>query len=255
MEHINGFKAAVAAVLGGLTALWGWFGWLVLAWLLCMALDYGTGTAAALRAGEWSSKVARDGLWHKLGAVVAVLVAAILDGVIGLILANIPALEMPFQYEVFVSVLVLVWYIMTELGSIVENIGALGAPVPAWLRKAIAALESGKIVVFGGGTGNPIFSTDTASALRALEIGADAMFKATMVDGVYDKDPHKYADAVRYDTLTFTRVLDERLAVMDSTAATLCRDNSLPILVFDLGKPANIAKALQGEVVGTLVKE
>ena len=121
--------------------------------------------------------------------------------------------------------------------------------------KAIAALESGKIVVFGGGTGNPIFSTDTASALRALEIGADAMFKATMVDGVYDKDPHKYADAVRYDTLTFTRVLDERLAVMDSTAATLCRDNGLPILVFDLGKPANIAKALQGEVVGTLVKE
>ena len=142
MEHINGFKAAVAAVLGGLTALWGWFGWLVLAWLLCMALDYGPGTAAALRAGEWSSKVARDGLWHKLGAVVAVLVAAILDGVIGLILANIPALEMPFQYEVYVSVLVLVWYIMTELWSIVENIGALGAPVPAWLRKAIAALES-----------------------------------------------------------------------------------------------------------------
>ena len=142
MEHINGFKAAVAAVLGGLTALWGWFGWLVLASLLCMALDYGTGTAAALRAGEWSSKVARDGLWHKLGAVVAVLVAAILDGVIGLILANIPALELPFQYEVFVSVLVLVWYTMTELGSIVENIGALGAPVPAWLRKAIAALES-----------------------------------------------------------------------------------------------------------------
>ena len=123
------------------------------------------------------------------------------------------------------------------------------------LKARIAALESGKIVVFGGGTGNPIFSTDTASALRALEIGADAMFKATMVDGVYDKDPHKYADAVRYDTLTFTRVLDERLAVMDSTAATLCRDNGLPILVFDLGEPANIAKALQGEVVGTLVKE
>ena len=121
--------------------------------------------------------------------------------------------------------------------------------------KAIAALESGKIVVFGGGTGNPIFSTDTASALRALEISADAMFKATMVDGVYDKDPHKYADAVRYDTLTFTRVLDERLAVMDSTAATLCRDNGLPILVFDLGKPENIAKAVQGEMVGTLVKE
>ena len=142
MEHINGFKAAAAALLGGLTALWGWFGWLVLAWLLCMALDYGTGTAAALRAGEWSSKVARDGLWHKLGAVVAVLVAAILDGVIGLILTNIPTLTLPFDYTVFLTVLVLVWYIMTELGSLVENAGALGAPVPAWLRKAIAALES-----------------------------------------------------------------------------------------------------------------
>ena len=109
--------------------------------------------------------------------------------------------------------------------------------------------------MFGGGTGNPIFSTDTASALRALEISADIMFKATMVDGVYDKDPHKFADAVRYDTLTFTKVLDERLAVMDSTAASLCRDNALPILVFDLGDPANIARAARGEQVGTLVKE
>lgn len=121
--------------------------------------------------------------------------------------------------------------------------------------KAIAALEEGKVVVFGGGTGNPIFSTDTASALRALEIGADAMLKATMVDGVYDKDPHKYADAVRYDTLTFTRVLDERLAVMDSTAASLCRDNALPILVFDLGDGSNIARAVRGEKIGTLVSE
>ena len=122
-------------------------------------------------------------------------------------------------------------------------------------NKAMRHFEKGRVVIFGGGTGNPIFSTDTASALRALEIGADAMFKATMVDGVYDKDPHKYADAVRYDTLTFTRVLDERLAVMDSTAATLCRDNGLPILVFDLGQPANIAKAVKGESVGTLVRE
>ena len=121
--------------------------------------------------------------------------------------------------------------------------------------KAIAALESGKIVVFGGGTGNPIFSTDTASALRALEISADAMFKATMVDGVYDKDPHKYPDAKKYDTLTFTKVLEDRLAVMDGTAATLCRDNKLPILVFDLADPDNIAKAVQGENVGTLVYE
>lgn len=141
MEHITGIKAAIAAVIGFLTALWGWFGWLVVAWVLCMLLDYGTGTAAALRAGEWSSKQARDGLWHKLGSVVAVLVAAILDGVIGIILANIPALTLPFEYTVFVSVLVLVWYIMTELGSIVENAGALGAPIPPWLAKMVAALE------------------------------------------------------------------------------------------------------------------
>ena len=92
-------------------------------------------------------------------------------------------------------------------------------------------------------------------ALRAIEIGADVMFKATMVDGVYDKDPKKYPDAVKYDTLTFTRVLEEKLAVMDSTAATLCRDNGLPILVFDLADSGNIARAVQGEQVGTLVKE
>ena len=124
MDHINGFKAAVAAVLGCLTALWGWFGWLVVAWVACMLLDYATGTAAALKAGKWSCKAAREGLWHKVGAMAAVLVAAILDGVLGLIL-------------------VLVWYILTELGSIVENAGRLGAPLPAWLSKAIAALESG----------------------------------------------------------------------------------------------------------------
>ena len=143
MEHINGIKATVVGVLGCLTALWGWFGWLVLAWVACMVLDYATGSAAALRAGEWSSKIARDGLWHKLGAIVAVLVAAILDGVIRLVLENIPALELPFEYTVFVSVLVLVWYILTELGSVVENAGALGAPVPAWLARMLVALESG----------------------------------------------------------------------------------------------------------------
>ena len=108
-----------------------------------MVLDYATGSAAALRSGEWSSKIARDGLWHKLGSMVAVLVAAILDGVIRLALAHIPALELPFEYTVFVSVLVLVWYILTELGSVVENAGALGAPVPAWLARMLAALESG----------------------------------------------------------------------------------------------------------------
>ena len=110
-------------------------------------------------------------------------------------------------------------------------------------------------IVVGGGTGNPFFSTDTTTALRAVEVSADIMFKATMVDGVYDKDPHKYPDAKKYDTLTFTKVLEDQLAVMDGTAATLCRDNKLPILVFDLADPDNIARAVQGENVGTLVYE
>ena len=121
--------------------------------------------------------------------------------------------------------------------------------------KAIRHLEKGRVVIFGCGTGNPFFSTDTATALRAVEVSADVMFKATMVDGVYDKDPHKYPDAKKYDTLTFTKVLEDQLAVMDGTAATLCRDNKLPILVFDLADPDNIARAVQGENVGTLVYE
>ena len=147
---------------------------------------------------------------------------------------------------------------LEQLGVETEVFTSITMPqvAPAFTRKdALKAMADGKIAIFGGGTGNPFFSTDTAASLRAAEIDAQIILKATMVDGVYDKDPHKYADAVRYDTLTFTRVLDERLAVMDSTAATLCRDNGLPILVFDLGKPENIAKAVQGEMVGTLVKE
>ena len=126
---------------------------------------------------------------------------------------------------------------------------------PFTRKEALRAMDEGKIAVFGGGTGNPFFSTDTATALRAVEVSADVMFKATMVDGVYDKDPHKYADAKKYDTLTFTKVLEDQLAVMDGTAATLCRDNKLPILVFDLADPDNIARAVQGENVGTLVYE
>lgn len=122
-------------------------------------------------------------------------------------------------------------------------------------NRAIRHLEKGRVVIIACGTGNPFFSTDTASALRACEINADIIFKATMVDGVYDKDPKKYADAKKYDTLTFSRVLAEQLAVMDSTAATMCRDNGMPILVFDLADPENIARAVSGEAVGTLVTE
>ena len=142
MENINAFKAAVAAVCAALTALWGWFGWVVFAWVVSMVIDYLTGSAAALRAGEWSSKSARDGIWHKLGSIVAVIVAALLDVVIRRLLANVPGVELPFTYSVLLSPLVVIWYILTEAGSIIENAGALGAPIPAWLTKMIAVLES-----------------------------------------------------------------------------------------------------------------
>lgn len=121
-------------------------------------------------------------------------------------------------------------------------------------NKAIRHLEKGRVVIFGCGTGNPFFSTDTAAALRAAEINADVILKATNVDGVYDKDPNKYPDAVKFDTLSHTEVLSRGLAVMDSTAASLCRDNNIPILVFNLNNPENILKAVNGENIGTLVK-
>lgn len=122
-------------------------------------------------------------------------------------------------------------------------------------NKAISHLNKGRIVIFGCGTGSPFFSTDTAASLRAVEIEADILLKATMVDGVYDKDPHKYEDAVRYDRLTFSDVLGSALKVMDSTAASMCRDNEMPMLVFDVSRPDNIYDAVMGENIGTVVTE
>ncbi|MBQ8296923.1 MAG: UMP kinase [Ruminococcus sp.] len=121
--------------------------------------------------------------------------------------------------------------------------------------KAMNHLKKGRIVIFGCGTGNPFFSTDTAASLRAVEIEADIFFKATLVDGVYDKDPHKYDDAVKFENLTFSQVLSEELAVMDSTAATMCRDNKMKMLVFDLSRPDNIYDAVMGANIGTVVSE
>jgi uridylate kinase len=122
-------------------------------------------------------------------------------------------------------------------------------------RRAIRHLEKGRVVIFGGGTGNPYFSTDTAAALRAMEIDADVLIKATKVDGVYDKDPHKYADAVKFDRLTYIDTLNRRLKVMDSTAVSLCMENKLPILVLDLWDEDALPNALRGKNVGTLVDE
>ncbi|MFQ9871654.1 MAG: UMP kinase [Oscillospiraceae bacterium] len=121
-------------------------------------------------------------------------------------------------------------------------------------NRAVRHLEKGRVVIFGCGTGNPFFSTDTASSLRAAEIDADIMFKATMVDGVYDSDPHKNPDAVRYDTLSFSEVLNKELAVMDMTAASMCKDNHIPVLVFSVEDPDNIVRAVRGETVGTIVQ-
>jgi uridylate kinase len=120
--------------------------------------------------------------------------------------------------------------------------------------RAIRHLEKGRVVIFAGGTGNPYFTTDTTAALRAAEIGAAAVLKATRVDGVYDADPQTEPEALRYDELTYMEVLEKGLRVMDATAITMCMDNDLPIRVFDIGVPGNIAMAVRGEAVGTLVR-
>jgi uridylate kinase len=121
-------------------------------------------------------------------------------------------------------------------------------------RKAIRHLEKKRVVIFAAGTGNPYFTTDTAAALRAMEIDAEVVMKATKVDGVYDKDPKKFADAVKFEELSYLEVLSRQLNVMDSTAISLCMDNSLPILTFNLDNPANILKAVVGEKIGTLIR-
>ncbi len=120
-------------------------------------------------------------------------------------------------------------------------------------RRAIRHLEKGRVVIFGAGTGNPFFTTDTAAALRAMEIGAEVLFKATKVDGVYDKDPLKFADARRFERLSFLEALNMGVKVMDSTALSLCMDNNLPITVFRLEPPDSLSRAIAGEPIGTLV--
>ena len=157
--------------------------------------------------------------------------------------------------------------VINALG-VADGLEQLGVPVrvqtaismqqvaePYIRNRAVRHLEKGRVVVFGCGTGNPFFSTDTAAALRAAEIDADIIMKATMVDGVYDSDPKKNPNAVKYDTLTFSEVLNQNLQVMDSTAASLCRDNHLPILVFSIEEPENIVKAVTEGNVGTLVTD
>jgi len=120
-------------------------------------------------------------------------------------------------------------------------------------RRAIRHLEKGRVVIFGGGTGNPFFTTDSAASLRAIEIDADVILKGTRVDGIYTADPEKDSTAVRYDRISFDEVFDKGLQVMDMTAFTLCNENKLPIIVFDMNTSGNLLRLIQGEEVGTLV--
>ncbi|MEG1313424.1 MAG: UMP kinase [Bacilli bacterium] len=146
----------------------------------------------------------------------------------------------------------------TQLGieSIVQTGIEMSQIAEFYIRnRAVKHLEKNRIVIFGCGTGNPFFSTDTAAALRAAEIEADVILLAKNVDGVYDKDPNKFADAKKYDKLTYMEVIEQGLQVMDSTATTLCMDNNIPILVFGISDEGNIKKAIKGEKIGTIVSK
>jgi len=133
-------------------------------------------------------------------------------------------------------------------------IGMAAIAEPYIRRRAIRHLEKGRVVIFAAGTGNPYFTTDTAASLRAMEINADVIMKATNVDGIYNKDPKKHKDAKKFDELTYMDVLKDGLQVMDSTAISLCMDNKLPIITFDLNKPGNICRVVCGEKIGTIVR-
>ncbi len=142
---------------------------------------------------------------------------------------------------------------LEKMGVVTRVQSSIQVAEPFILRRAVRHLEKGRVVIFVAGTGNPYFSTDTAAALRASEIGAQILMKATKVDGVYDKDPAKHRDAVRYETLTYIDALKGRLNVLDSTAFSLCLDNNVPILVFNLNADGAIRAAVLGEKIGTLV--
>ena len=141
-EYIKQIKVTIVSAVGILTGLWGWMGWLVVGWIGCMILDYITGSAAAGKAGEWSSAKAREGIWHKAGMIVVVIVAAGADLLICIVLEHLPLAQMPIKYSGLICPVVLVWYIITELGSMAENAVAMGAPVPGWLVKFLAAGRS-----------------------------------------------------------------------------------------------------------------
>lgn len=140
-ENLEELKAIVITVFGALTGLWGWLGWLIIGWIVCMILDWITGNMAAARSGTWSSRVAKDGIWHKVGMACIVAVAGGVDILLGVITDALP-ITIPLRYPGLICPIVLVWYIVTELGSIAENAIAMGANVPEWLRKVLAVAKN-----------------------------------------------------------------------------------------------------------------
>lgn len=134
-DNLNQIKIWVSSVLGILTGFWGWMGWLLVLWVLCMVLDYITGSLAAVKAGEWSSKVAREGIWHKAGMIFTVALMGLADVLLGIVLDKLPVINVPFSG--LICPVVLVWYILTEIGSSAENAVSMGAPLPAFIRKGL----------------------------------------------------------------------------------------------------------------------
>ncbi len=147
---------------------------------------------------------------------------------------------------------------LESFGAQTRVLSAISVPQlaePYIRRRAIRHLEKGRVVICAGGTGNPFCTTDSAAALRALELNCDVVLKATNVDGIYDKDPNKHSDAVKYDTLTYQEAIEQHLNVMDQAAFSMCQEQKLPIIVFNFNEEANLHKAVKGETVGTIVKE
>ena len=184
-DKADEIKAGIVAILALLTSLWGWVGWAVFIWLGCIMLDYLSGSAAAKAAGEWSSQKAREGLWHKLGEIFAVLVAALCDIALNVVLRG-SGVALPIDIGPLVTPVVLLWYIITELGSIVENAGKLGAPVPAWLRKSLAEYKD-KIDHDQGGDGPKDEENSAGKHEKPPDGDPYKELKAEM--GCYDEDP------------------------------------------------------------------
>ena len=205
-----------------------------LASLVSMVRGLGVDVAIVIGAGNlWRGRVGLDRGMDRATADYMGMVATVMNA-----LALMDAMER--------SGLVTRVQTAVEMHSVAE---------PYIRRRALRHMEKGRVVILGGGTGNPYFSTDTAAALRAMEIGADVLIKATKVDGIYDSDPMVNTDAVRFDHITYMEAINRRLEVMDSTAISLCMDNHLPILVLNLWQPDALRQALFGEKVGTLVTD